>query len=163
MSEVAISLVTKFLIFDYANRYAARHDKIGDISKFEITDAIYNDFLAFMKDKDYGYKLPCEKILSQFKAEAEKDSCWHEVAPSFAQLEEKLAQSKSGDLLRNQKEIASHLREEIVSRYYYQSGRAEAELQGDPTVNKAIEVLLDKNLYEGLLSGSVSKKKSDER
>ena len=163
MSEVAISLVTKFLIFDYANRYAARHDKIGDISKFEITDAIYTDFLAFMKDKDYGYKLPCEKILSQFKAEAEKDSCWHEVAPSFAQLEEKLAQSKSGDLLRNQKEIASLLREEIVSRYYYQSGRAEAELQGDPTVNKAIEVLLDKNLYEGLLSGSVSKKKSDER
>lgn len=163
MSEVAISLVTKFLIFDYANRYASRHDKIGDISKFEVTDAVYNDFLAFMKDKDYGYKLPCEKILSQFKAEAEKDSCWNEVAPSFAQLEERLAQTKADDLLRNKAEIASLLREEIVSRYYYQAGRAEAELQGDPMVNKAIEVLLDKNLYQGLLSGSVSKKKSDER
>lgn len=152
MSEVAVSLVTKFFIFDYANRYASRHDKIGEISKFEITEAIYNDFLAFMKDKDYSYRLPCEKVLDQFKDEARKDSCWRDVEIQYASLTERLAQTKADDLIRNKKEISSLLREEIVSRYYYQSGRAEAELQGDETVNKAIEVLLDGDRYTGMLS-----------
>ncbi|MCH5244683.1 MAG: S41 family peptidase [Lentimicrobiaceae bacterium] len=158
MSEVAISLVTKFLIFDYANRYAAKHDKIGEIAKFEVSDAVYNDFLAFMKDKDYKYQLPCEKVLERFKTEAQNDSCWNEVAPSFALLEETLAKVKTDDLIKNKKEIASLLREEIISRYYYQSGRAEAELQGDETVNEAIEVLLDSKRYHNLLSGKASQK-----
>lgn len=158
MSEVVISLVTKFLIFDYANRYAAKHDKIGEIAKFEVSDAVYNDFLAFMKDKDYKYQLPCEKVLERFKAEAQNDSCWNEVAPSFALLEETLAKVKTDDLIKNKKEIASLLREEIISRYYYQSGRAEAELQGDETVNEAIEVLLDSKRYHNLLSGKASQK-----
>lgn len=158
MSEVAISLVTKFLIFDYANRYAAKHDKIGEIAKFEVSDAVYNDFLAFMKDKDYKYQLPCEKVLERFKAEAQNDSCWNEVAPSFALLEETLAKVKTDDLIKNKKEIASLLREEIISRYYYQSGRAEAELQGDETVNEAIKVLLDSKRYHNLLSGKASQK-----
>ncbi|MCM1041104.1 MAG: S41 family peptidase [Bacteroides sp.] len=152
MSEAAISLVTKFLIFDYANRYAAQHDKIGEISKFEVSDALYNDFLSFMKDKDYSYRLPCEKVLDQFKAEAQNDSCWNEVQAQFAALSERLAQTKENDLIKNKKEISTLLREEIVSRYYYQSGRAEAELQGDETVNTAIGVLLDGGRYRALLS-----------
>ncbi|MCM1169518.1 MAG: S41 family peptidase [Bacteroides sp.] len=152
MSEAAISLVTKFFIFDYANRYAAQHDKIGEISKFEVSDALYNDFLSFMKDKDYSYRLPCEKVLDQFKAEAQNDSCWNEVQAQFAALSERLAQTKENDLIKNKKEISTLLREEIVSRYYYQSGRAEAELQGDETVNTAIGVLLDGGRYRALLS-----------
>lgn len=163
MSEVAISLVSKFFIFDYANRYAAQHDKIGEVSRFEVTDAIYNDFLNFMKGKDYSYKLPCESVLERFKNEAQKDSCWAEVASQYAVLSDKLAQTKENDLIKNQYEIKSLLREEIVSRYYYQRGRAEAELQGDATVNRAIEILLNKDRYRELLSTShFSKKKTDE-
>lgn len=163
LSEVAVSLVTKFFIFDYANYYATKHDKLGEISKFEITDAIYNDFLNFMKGKDYSYKLPCEAALERFKNEAQKDSCWAEVALQYAELSGKLAQTKENDLIKNQDEIKSLLREEIVSRYYYQRGRAEAELQGDATVNRAIEILLNKDRYRELLSTShFSKKKTDE-
>ena len=43
------------------------------------------------------------------------------------------------------------MREEIASRYYYQAGRAEAELAGDETVNTAIEILLDQDRYRALL------------
>ena len=161
LSAVAVSLVTKFLIFDYANLYAAGHEKIGEVSKFEVTDALYDDFLSFMKDKDYSYKLPSERSLEQFKVEARNDSCFAEVETSFVQLADKLAKTKEGDLTRNKEEIRSMLREEIVSRYYYQSGRAEAELQGDRTVNRAIEVLLDKDLYRQLLSAGNSPKKNN--
>lgn len=161
MSEVAISLVSKFFIFDYANRYASLHDKIGEISRFEVTDAVYNDFLAFMKGKDYSYRMPCETALERFKVEAEKDSCWQEVAWQYAQLVERIKQTKEGDLIRNREEIKALLREEIVSRYYYQRGRAEAELQGDKTVNRAIEILLDPVSYRELLVPGNSSQKTD--
>jgi carboxyl-terminal processing protease len=46
------------------------------------------------------------------------------------------------------------LREEIVSRYYYQNGRIEATLNGDPEIKRAIEVLNDENLYNSILAGT---------
>lgn len=151
MSDVAVSLVSKFLIFDYANRYAAKHDKIGKIADFKITDAIYNDFLSFMKDRDYSYKLSSEKTLDEFREKVQSDSCWQDVREQFELLAVRLAETKKDDLLKNRKEIETLLREEIVSRYYYQAGRAEAELEGDPTVNRAVEILLDPALYRNLL------------
>lgn len=159
-SEVAVSLVTKFLIFDYANHYAEKHDKISPVATFEITNEIYNDFLAFMKNKDYAYQLPAEKILEQFRNQAKSDSCFAEVEEQFARLADKLAKTKEGDLIKNKKEIKSILREEIVSRYYHQSGRAEAELRDDETVRRAVEILLDQNQYKRLLSAGNSPKKN---
>lgn len=151
MSEVAVSLVTKFLIFDYASHYAARHEKIGKIAEFGITDAVYKDFLSFMKDKDYSYKLASERTLDEFRERAQSDSCWQDVREKFEELAVRLAETKKDDLLKNRKEIEALLREEIVSRYYYQAGRAEAELEGDPTVNRAVEILLNPDVYNGFL------------
>lgn len=142
INDVTVSLITKFWIFDYANRYASRHENIGDIRSFEITDAIYEDFLDFMKGKDYSYQSASEKALEEFREVAQMDSCLEDVQAQYVALRERLEKEKENDLVKNRKEIAQFLREEIVSRYYYQAGRAEAELQGDPTVAKAVSILL---------------------
>ena len=44
------------------------------------------------------------------------------------------------------------LTQEIVSRYYYQKGRAEASLKTDPEVKKAIEVINNPELYKSTLA-----------
>jgi carboxyl-terminal processing protease len=44
--------------------------------------------------------------------------------------------------------------EEIVSRYYFQPGRIEISLFTDTHVNKAIDVLSNKQLYSGILNGT---------
>jgi carboxyl-terminal processing protease len=44
------------------------------------------------------------------------------------------------------------LREEIVSRYYYESGEIEASLDNDPYVKKAMEVLNDPSAYHRILN-----------
>ena len=46
------------------------------------------------------------------------------------------------------------LKSELVSRYYFQSGRAKAMLASDPFVLKAIEVL-NGSSYTGILNGTV--------
>lgn len=145
VNDVMVGLIAKFGIFDYANYYASRHASIGEIRNFVITDAIYSDFLEFMKTHDYSYKLASERALEEFEKMAKRDSCFMEVRDEFDRLRQELAKTKDGDLVKHRKEISHFLREEIVSRYYYQEGRAEAELQGDETVLKAVSILLDKD------------------
>lgn len=145
VSDVLISLITKFLVFDYANHYASTHPSIGRIRDFVITDEIYADFLDFMKSKDYSYQLASERVLDEFGKMAGKDSCYQEIREELDALRQELARTKDGDLVKNRSEISHFLREEIVNRYYYQEGRAEAELQGDPTVLKAVSVVTGKD------------------
>ena len=46
----------KNLIFDYATKYSYMHDSIPAPDKFNITDNDYNDFVNFIKTKDFDYK-----------------------------------------------------------------------------------------------------------
>ena len=151
ISEVSLSLIGKFLLFDYANRYASKHDKISSIRDFQIGEAEYKDFVDFMKDKDYSYELPTEKALEEFSEIAREDSCFDMLHTQIEAIKTQLAQLKQDDLIKNKAEISRLLREEIVSRYYYQAGRAEAELQDDATVNEAVEILLNPERYKAFL------------
>ena len=151
ISEVSLSLISKYLLFDYANHYVSKHDKIPSIKDFQIGEAEYKDFMAFMKDKDYAYEMPTEKALKEFSEIAREDSCLEMLDAHIEAIKTQLAQLKKDDLIKNRAEISRLLREEIVSRYYYQAGRAEAELQDDITVNEAIAILLNPERYKAFL------------
>lgn len=59
---------------------------------------------------------------------------------------------KEQDLVKNKEQIKSLLEEEIASRYYYRNGRLEASLKDDVEVQKAIEVLTNKEAYDKVLT-----------
>ena len=59
--------------------------------------------------------------------------------------------SKERDLEKFKPEIMDLLANEIVSRYYYQNGRAEQAFQEDRDIKKAIEVLQNKKEYNTIL------------
>lgn len=67
------------------------------------------------------------------------------------ELRKLLAHDKNKDLEMFKDEISELLREEIVSRYYYQTGRAQSSLIGDPVVDKAVEILNDEEQYASIL------------
>ncbi|MEG2238018.1 MAG: S41 family peptidase [Bacteroidales bacterium] len=150
-TNVGVSLITKFLIFDYANEFKRKQEKIGLVKEFEITDIIYKDFLNFMKDKDYSYETRSESLLKEFKKYAQADSCYKEVEPELEALKKSIAKTKENDLIKNKEEIKKMLKAEIASRYYYQAGRAEAELKGDKIVAKAVQVLNSTKEYSLIL------------
>ena len=63
----------------------------------------------------------------------------------------RIVPSKQKDLIKNQREIKSILENEIVSRYYYQTGRAENSLKEDLVIKKSIEVLKDIDNFNHIL------------
>jgi carboxyl-terminal processing protease len=154
VSNIAISLITKYLIFDYAGKFKRDHPTIPDPREFAITDDIYKDFVAWLQDKDYDYSTRSEKMLADLKKIAEKEKYYEELKSEFEQLESKMQHNKQADLVKFSEEIKSLLRNEIVSRYYFQEGRIKASLTEDKEIRTAIDILSDQKTYKAILDGT---------
>lgn len=154
MGYALATLVTRHHIFDFANAYRRRHADIGPIDSFAVTDALYDEFLQFMRSRDYTYQTGSEMLLDEMKDRLTADSSMDSeaVRTAYEQLKQAVAATKEGDLLREKQAISETLLEEIVSRYYYQKGRAQAELRQDEWVDTAIDLMNDRAEYKRILT-----------
>lgn len=162
LSPISMSLLTEYVIFDYANKFAREHDSIPAPKAFEITDEIYNDFIAYVDGlEDFSYITQSEKTLEKLRKTAETEEYLDAIATEIEALEAKLDHNKDADLQTHRDMISEMLKLEIASRYYYQKGRIIANLQSDPEVKKAIEIIDDQKNYTGILDGTITKASLD--
>ena len=144
-ATVTAYLYGKNYIFDYANKFCFEHKSIDSADVFKIDDVTYQDFMNFVKGKDFNYTTQSELALEKLKQAAKDDGYFDEVKGEIDELEKTLAADKANDLVKNRKDIEELLRSEIVGRYYYQKGRIVANLKSDPDLNRAFEILLNTN------------------
>ena len=144
-ATVTAYLYGKNYIFDYANKFCFEHKSIDSAATFKIDDVTYQDFMNFVKGKDFNYTTQSELALEKLKQAAKDDGYFGEVKGKIDELEKTLAADKANDLVKNRKDIEELLRSEIVGRYYYQKGRIVANLKNDPDLNRAFEILLNTN------------------
>ena len=155
-ATVTAYLYAKNFIFDYANKFYSEHKSIDSADRFQIDEATYQDFMEFVKDKNFSYTTESEKSIERLKKTAKDEGYLDKIKPQIELLEKNLAAEKDKDLLSNRKDIEELLRSEIVGRYYYQKGRIVASLNGDPDLKRAFEILLNtngKDEYHSILSG----------
>lgn len=144
-ATVTAYLYGKNYIFDYANKFCFEHKSIDSADVFKIDDVTYQDFMNFVKGKDFNYTTESELALEKLKQAAQEDGYFDEVKGKIDELGKTLAADKANDLVKNRKDIEELLRTEIVGRYYYQKGRIVANLKNDPDLNRAFEILLNTN------------------
>ena len=154
-SNISVSLIIKYLIFDYATKYRSIHNTISTAKEFKVTDEIYTDFISFISNKEYDYFTKSEESLKELKLNAEKEKYYEDIKSEYLALESKMVHNKKEDLEKFKDEIKELLKQEIVSRYYFQKGRQEAYLSFDQELKKALEILKDSSTYNGLLNGSI--------
>lgn len=157
-SQIARALNNKNMIFNFATKYKREHSTIPSVKKFQITDELFTGFTTYISDKDYEYSTHSEDVVKKFKETAEKEKYFKDVEAEYEALRTKLTHNKNEDLVTFKDEIKELLKEEIVSRYYYQKGRVESLLDRDPDVKEALSILADKNKYSSLLTGPVKSK-----
>ena len=132
-------LYGKNYIFDYANKFYNEHKSIDSADVFKIDDATYQDFMKFVKDRNFTYTTESEKAIEKLKKTAKDEGYLDKIQPQIDLLEKNLAAEKEKDLVSNRKDIEELLRSEIVSRYYFQKGRSEFMLRADKEVKRAME------------------------
>lgn len=152
MSGLAIALVQKQLVFDYATQFYRSHESIAPAGRFEITDEIYADFEKFLSDKSYDYSTFTEKFLKELRRVAEEEKYIDALDSEIKNLEQKLKDDKAADLKKHKSEICEMLKSEILVRYYYEKGRIEGLLSSDPQVAKATDLINNPQEYKKILN-----------
>lgn len=140
-SPITMSIVSKNLFFDYANDYKKKNKTIAPAAGFQLTDADYNQFVASLDGKDYSYISRTERLLSDLRAEAEKENKLSAVKADLDDLKDKMLGAKKTDLVTFKAEIKRVLETQIVSRYYYEKGKVVQAFQYDKELQAAKALL----------------------
>ena len=153
-ADLTASLLSKNHIFDYASDFKRNNETIDSAKEFVMDENQYNDFIAFLEGKDFDYTTRTEQALERLKKASEGDKYYDRISEEYEKLVEKIKSNKDKDLLLHKKEISQILENEIISRYFYQTGRIEHSLKNDPRVKESISVLNQKQRYKRILAAS---------
>jgi len=151
-TPLMIALNNQFAIFNYATKYFLKNKTIKPASEFQLSDEEYNDFLAYLNSINFDYKSKSELELEEVRRDANRENYYMNVKSEFENLVSKIKLSKKDDLQKQKTDIKRALEEEIVSRYYFQTGRIEYTLKNDLDLKKAVEVLADADKYKQILT-----------
>ncbi len=150
-SEIARTIVTKGYLFEFANKFKAENPSIPAAKDFQISDAVYQNFVAFLSDKDVSYTTKVEKELEDLAAKSKDGKHYDDIKTELDAIRKKVSHNKSNDLQRFRSEIQEMLEAEIASRYYLQKGYIEASFDDDPDILTAQRVLNDQKEYSSYL------------
>jgi carboxyl-terminal processing protease len=151
-SSLTISLLNKGLIFDYANLYAYEHPDIPDIQAFAISDGDYDDFVAWLADKDYDYASHLEASIAALEKVAKEEDYLDQIQDEIDLLKAEVAHNREQDLITFKRELQELLSEQINGHYHYLKGEIAASLKYDSDVEAALEILNDPSAYKALLA-----------
>ncbi|MES2512947.1 MAG: S41 family peptidase [Bacteroidota bacterium] len=149
-SNVLLTLLNKNHIFSFVNQFLLKHPQHNASSTF--SDADYNAFVEYLKDKDYKYKTQSDFELEDLKEDATTEKYFESIKSEYDALVNKMAANKKDDLIRFKPEIKQFIEEEIASRYTFQKGRIETALKFDGDVTEAKKILADKQKMTSILT-----------
>ena len=137
-SRLTYSLVTYGILEQYALEFVRGHETIPAVEDFHLSDADYEDFIAFAKDKEFDYRSSARTYFDRAKQELKLDGLEEAVKPQLEALEKSLNMEKEEFLRLKKAEIIPFIEEEIVVRYYFQEAGVKIRIRYDDTLRQAL-------------------------
>lgn len=138
-------------LFDYCVDYQNSHPQIAPASEFHLTTEEFDAFKTFMANSEFTYDNRAKKALDVVRRIAEQEGYTESAKDELAALEAKLSRNLSDDLQLWEKEVRRLTEAMIVGFYHYDDGIVAYNLQDDPDLNSAIEILNDPLRYKQIL------------
>ncbi len=147
LSPLAIELITSFVVFDFATKFAYENESIAQPEEFVVSDKVYTQFSDFVKESSFEYECQAKDEFKELVKTAKREKYFKLAEAEFEALKVKLEPNLDKDLVEFKSEISELLEDEIVSRYYYQKGAIRAAISDDKGIKKAIDELNSANNY----------------
>ena len=132
-------------------KYLKEHKTIAPAATFELSDADYEDFKAFVIQSGFKYDRESEKQLKNLVKLAKFEGYYDEARAEFDALEQRLNHNLAKDLDHNKEVIKAILAGDIVAAYYFQRGSVENKLLHDKQWKEAVKLLNDMDRYQRTL------------
>jgi carboxyl-terminal processing protease len=143
-SEYTKALVSEKIIFKYINEYTSNIDSIVAPGEYRFDD--YEVFRSFVMESGFKFESELESKIESLKKESKKS-----LSAEFDQLLNKLNDLQNSNLDNYKEEIIKEIEIQIVTRYYFQSGKAKQKLNGDSEIQEAIALINDSVRYKKIL------------
>lgn len=153
LSQISAELYLRNYIFDFATGYYWSHPELKSAQDFSFTDKDYDDFRAFLINRKFSYKTGTEETLGDLISNARKEKYYDMHKDLFDALAKDLSHTLDQDLASFRDEITEMIEDEIISRYFYEEGAIAWTIKKDEQVNRALQVLNNKEEYNSVLSG----------
>ena len=150
-SRLTAVVFAKNFIFDFATDYYYRHLDDAPAADFDLPASEYEAFKKYVLEQDFTYSTASEERLKKMKETAEEEGFYEDMKDEYDALMAKVVPSKERDLEKFKGEIIQLLENEIVSRYYYQNGRAIQAFKDDVFMQRAMEIFKSSNEYDTIL------------
>lgn len=155
LDETKLSTIAEVLqkndgIFNFATEYYYKNPNLGEKIPV-LTDADFNDFKAFLKEKKFTFDTETELALKNTLEKAKKESLDQSIVKEYNILLAALQKSEESLLDKNKKEILSLLLDELIKRYQYKEGLYEYYIKNNFEISKAKNVLENQGEYNKIL------------
>ncbi len=150
-SPLTEELIKENAIFNFANQFKTQTDSIEAPLEFEISDAVFEDFLSYVTTSKVDIKFDTETIIKDLQESTKDENYYDSVKDDLLALQNKLNSYKNEDIRQYKDEIKGLLKYEILERFYYDKGRLEASLNDDPDIQEAFSLFGDMNRYNEIL------------
>jgi carboxyl-terminal processing protease len=152
-SNILATLVNKNHIFSFVNQYLLNHPEYKTTAAtVSLSDSDYNEFVTYLKDKDYNYKTQSDYALQELMSDAKNEKYYESIQAEYEALLAKMNSNKKDDLIRFKSEIKQFIEEEIASRFEFQEGRIETALKNDNDIIEAKKILVDSQKIKSILT-----------
>ena len=143
-SEYTKALISENVIFNYVNQFTSKLDSVEAPGVFRFDD--FAGFKSFVQKSGFEFNSELETKIGELKKNSESG-----LSKDFDQLLSKLDGLQDNLIDTYQEEITKEIEVQIITRYYFQSGKAEQKLNGDSEVQEAIALLNDPTKYNKIL------------
>lgn len=141
IQNMVVYLANDDVLIDYGTHYCQTHTRPASVADFHLTDADVAEFLDMVKKSGFTYDRLSEKRLSALKEMMEFEGYYEDAKPEFQALEKKLHHDIDVDFRKYDTDIRRLMANEIVKRWFFQSGAIEESLKDDDDLRHALEAL----------------------
>jgi carboxyl-terminal processing protease len=151
LSRLTTTLMINDLIFNFSTDYRVKNELASSAKTFRLTDAEYTEFTNYVLSQDFDYTTASSEYMTRLKEVAKDEGYYEDSKQDFDELLEFYKPSKERDLMKFKSEITALLEDEIIGRYYFQTGRIQHALLDDSYILEAIKILNDSKRYNQIL------------
>jgi len=140
------------LIFEFATDYVRNHPTAPQVRSFDLTDAIYQDFISFAQSSTFSFQTSSDLQLEKLQSTVEQEAYGKALNKQMEIIAKELQRLKFEDIRRYKSSISHLIRKEIIRQYYYEDGVLESSLDKDPELLEATNILKNPVAYKKILS-----------
>lgn len=153
LSTLSKELSRQGVLFDFATRYYFQNKDQVPANTFEVSPALYDEFVAFARQSDFSYVDDASLALEDLELLASQDEAYKTMESPLKELRDRLDKKNENDYMLYADQIKRELALEILSRYHYDKVMKFVSFEKDQEVQTALELFKDMPRYNQILKG----------